>query len=189
MFSEALFANAAEENGTIENEVLDRLIGYVTQVDGEKKVAATKEFTVFQDFLDVHPTFRSYLLQLVLRYGGRAAMTLLEKYLERADQLLRYGEQAAAPANARAMVVRIELHTMVVRCIEQTFWMRRGVEHNSLRFASTLLQEIHESLQMAGERAALAARLEIISKIRFAFEVVVDHLSHIIAERRLIGSH
>ena len=103
------------DNGVnpIEKDVLERLIGYVTQV-GEGAPCATKEFTVFQDFLDETPTFRSYLLQLVLRFGGGAAMNLLGKYLEQADQLLQTVEDANA--------VRTELHNMIVRCIEQTYW-------------------------------------------------------------------
>ena len=151
----------------IEPAVLQRLVTYVTHISGD--AAITKDFTVFTDFLDETPTFRSYLLQLVLRHDLDSGLKLIERYLEQTEHVL-----SKALDSER---VRAELHNVVVRCIEQTYWSRsldfqRDHQH-PLELASRLLLETHEALDAD---ASNASRLYSFAKIRYAIETFTDFL-------------
>ena len=154
----------------IEPAVLQRLVTYVTHISGY--AAITKDFTVFTDFLDETPTFRSYLLQLVLRYDLDSGLKLIERYLEETEHVLRAHSTARDSERVRA-----ELHNVVVRCIEQTYWSRsldfqRDHQH-PLELASRLLLETYEALDAD---ASNASRLYSFAKIRYAFETFTDFL-------------
>ena len=153
----------------------------MTHISGE--AATTKDFTVFTDFLDETPTFRSYLLQLVLRHDLDSGLKLIESYLEQTERVLR------AHLTARdSERVRAELHNVVVRCIEQTYWSRaldlqRDHKH-PLELASRLLLETHEAL---GAEASRASRLYSFAKIRYAFETFIDFLYAQLFNAEMIG--
>ena len=142
----------------------------MTHISGD--AATTKDFTVFTDFLDETPTFRSYLLQLVLRHDLDSGLKLVERYLEQTERVLRTHSTARNSERVRA-----ELHNVVVRCIEQTYWSRaldlqRDHQH-PLELASRLLLETHEALDADASRAS---RLYSFAKIRYAFETLTDFL-------------
>ena len=154
----------------IDPAVLESLVTYVIHISGE--AANTKDFSVFNDFLDETPTFRSYLLQLVLRHDLDSGLKLLEHYLEQTEHVLR--AHSTARDSERVLA---ELHDVVVRCIEQTYWSRaldlqRNHQH-PLELASRLLLETHETL---GAVASRASRLYSFAKIRYSFETFTDFL-------------
>ena len=135
-------------------------------ISGE--AATTKDFTVFNDFLDETPTFRSYLLQLVLRHDLDSGLKLVERYLNQSERVL------SAHLTVRdSERVRAELHNVVVRCIEQTYWSRSLDHQHPLELASLLLLETHETL---GAYASRSSRLYSFAKIRYAFESFTDFL-------------
>ena len=131
--------------------------------------ATTKDFT---DFLDETPTFRLYILQLVLRHDLNSGLKFVERSLEQSERELRAHSRARDSERVRA-----ELHNVVVRCVEQNYWSRSldlQRDHlHPLELASRLLLETHEAL---GANASRASRLYSFAKIRYAFETFTDFL-------------
>jgi len=48
-------------------EVVNKLLEYITLVSKKSQRRYTKELTIFQTGIDANPVFRSYLLQLLIR--------------------------------------------------------------------------------------------------------------------------
>ena len=156
----------------VERAVLERLVGYVTQVSDE--ASATKDFTVFADLLDENPTLRSYLLQLVLRHGMDDGLFLIDQFLTRTEMVIANSKSS----NIRA--VRDQMHNMVVQCIEQAYWSHQNsasikIEH-PLQLPELRLREAATELLSSESLVSTLSKLSSCAKIRYGFEAVADYI-------------
>ena len=162
---------------------------FVTLPSLPNSTAATKQFSIFQDCFDQTPTFRSYILNLVLRYGGATGFQLLRKYLIQAEQVLKGTRSVGASENEipeeseipNAANIRTDLQRIVMECIEQTCCTRTHEGKNKsdlgdLEVANSMLREVLS----AGSEADEVEYLSALAKIRCSFEVFVEHLRSLI---------
>ena len=137
---------------------------------------------MFVDLLDDIPTFRSFLLQLVLRHDIDAGLHLIAKYLERTERVLERSRSQSLNVEA----VRAELHNVIVQCIEQTYWAHsQSQRHNSrndddelsLTLAAKLLsQATNELVEQHDSPLSMTAKLCAFAKIHFGFEALADYI-------------
>ncbi len=135
---------------------------------------ATKEFTVFQDWFDNTPTFRSYILNLVVQFGGKNKWKLLQKYLEHVETVLKEITNRTS--------VRAELNNILISSIEQNYWNDinqapnySDLSEEPLGLAHSLLAEVEKYEETEIEALQM---INIIAKIRVSFQIFVDYLKN-----------
>ena len=153
-----------DDDSQIDENVLDRLLTYVSLSSVNLKSQNTKQVTVFQGCFHQTSTFRTSILTRVLNSGGKASFQMLQKYLQKAEEHLQ-----AIPNSEQ---VRCELHTIVMLSIEEMFWFRKESNLSRQNAANLeLLEELIEELSsIRMDFKNIIAKLTSIAKVRFILE-------------------
>eukprot|EP00118_Oscarella_pearsei_P024114 m.299121 g.299121 ORF g.299121 m.299121 type:complete len:407 (+) comp40786_c0_seq38:3242-4462(+) len=155
-----------------EKELVQSLMFLVAQQKTGKTV--TRAFSPFEsDAIDVTPTVRSFLLQLLLRHSGQEAARHVEAYFENARKaVIERAHGVVSQKNEE------ELGVIFVQCIEDSMTRAASLsDHARVNTAMRLLEYAAENLQenqysLAYFRAVASARFGLC----IAAEIILEML-------------
>lgn len=167
------------EGETPSREVIERLISHIINApnSSNEDELMSKNMSILEEGFDQVPVVRSFLLQQILRTSDKEVENILEKYVDKAQQMFRMDQQKCL----------LELSVLMINCLEDSF-MHKCMTHpqpSTAEYRMTL-EVLEKNEQKMKTTTFGIAKLLCMSECRFGLSVTADCMGKIALHEQIL---